>query len=626
MLPVFADARLGCHSHPTNIGKLSVTDSINQNIETNLKLYLAREKSDQAILLTGGWGCGKTHFIDNFIKRQSSEKLKLIKVSLFGLSTLSEIEDRMLGAFHPVMDSKALKLLGGSVKKVAALVKLDVLGDSSPDVSLSASADKLNIFNLLISGRTDFALILDDLERTEIDIQKLLGYINHIVETCKIKTILIANEVELEKNCGDSYRKFKEKAICKTFEVGHDPEAVIDSFLEGDAERIGSFKKIILEMYAASSCRNLRSLKQAIDDFSQMYEVLDAEFRTSEQYGNTLAKTFFALSMEVKCAALDRKTLLSGTVLQPDSSFTKKYFPLEHPVLRESFWAEALFSCDYSNINTLSRALSLFVVPITPELDVLTQLHGFQNLEEESFRALASRLAVEVLAQEDDLPATYLRKVDLLAKFIANDLSEVVFSELAHSLKSYTEKYQSCDTWKTCKLDEFSRYEITHLTKIPELSEAYEQFLNTHARAYTLAQSERSQHLASNKLATFYEAASNGDRGVLIALLLTEHRHTEFFTKVDAERFVQALLDGSNIAISEFSEIALERYVLDRLRHNRGSNELELELGFWLEVRTLIEARINDAAPLKKYNLRTFVDSTIVSFCSMLSPQALPDQ
>jgi hypothetical protein len=49
---------------------------------------------DYAVMLRGPWGAGKTHLIDNFLKsREKAGPTKQLYVSLYGISTLRQIED-----------------------------------------------------------------------------------------------------------------------------------------------------------------------------------------------------------------------------------------------------------------------------------------------------------------------------------------------------------------------------------------------------------------------------------------------------------------------------------------------------------------------------------------------------
>lgn len=43
------------------------------------------------VLLTGEWGCGKTYFIGNELKASLKDKACLIRISLFGITTIDGI-------------------------------------------------------------------------------------------------------------------------------------------------------------------------------------------------------------------------------------------------------------------------------------------------------------------------------------------------------------------------------------------------------------------------------------------------------------------------------------------------------------------------------------------------------
>lgn len=76
---------------------------MNENIVNSLKQYINDINPQYAILLSGAWGCGKTHFVEKWIdqyktsnisksKKQESEiNLRPVKVSLFGLRTNKEL-------------------------------------------------------------------------------------------------------------------------------------------------------------------------------------------------------------------------------------------------------------------------------------------------------------------------------------------------------------------------------------------------------------------------------------------------------------------------------------------------------------------------------------------------------
>ncbi|WEO85030.1 P-loop NTPase fold protein [Pasteurella multocida] len=47
---------------------------MNEHIEEYLDIYLTKENIEYATVLTGEWGCGKTYFIRNYIKKKENKK------------------------------------------------------------------------------------------------------------------------------------------------------------------------------------------------------------------------------------------------------------------------------------------------------------------------------------------------------------------------------------------------------------------------------------------------------------------------------------------------------------------------------------------------------------------------
>ena len=69
----------------------------NDHIIRFLEYYIDKGSSPGfAVLLNGNWGCGKTWFIDNYLNEKygSDKGRQYLKASLFGVSTIAEIEDQ----------------------------------------------------------------------------------------------------------------------------------------------------------------------------------------------------------------------------------------------------------------------------------------------------------------------------------------------------------------------------------------------------------------------------------------------------------------------------------------------------------------------------------------------------
>lgn len=257
----------------------------NNHIIGNLNYYLNTSTPEYAFMITGGWGAGKTHFIENFIKEYNKNAVdnqsgnKIIKISLFGFKTTVSIDEMIFQSLHPLLGHRYTKLAGNILKGALKLgCKIDINGDSKPDIDINASLDKVKLSDIFSTNMDSGEIIiaLDDLERTDIPSKEILGYVNYLVEISKVKVILIANEKILdekdkshEDKTKDVYSKFKEKVIGKTFQIKHNIDTVLDGFLdESECESLKRHRDVIKNIYIRSEDTNLRKLKQSILDFA----------------------------------------------------------------------------------------------------------------------------------------------------------------------------------------------------------------------------------------------------------------------------------------------------------------------------------------------------------------------
>lgn len=169
--------------------------------------YLINDKTKSAIMLIGGWGTGKSYYIQNVLKPflESEQEGRCIIVSLYGLNDLKEIskaiylEERIKKLRAKVNESK---VFGNAETQASAKIigKTIVKGVASVfNVNLSSNEEDLQRLyeSLDLSGKL---IILEDLERTNIPIKDVLGYVNSLVEQDGVKVLLVANEREILKS------------------------------------------------------------------------------------------------------------------------------------------------------------------------------------------------------------------------------------------------------------------------------------------------------------------------------------------------------------------------------------------------------------------------------------------
>ncbi len=275
--------------------------SINSHIKEYLDDYCKLTAPGFAVLLQGEWGSGKTWFIDKYRKKIKDQKC--LYVSLYGMTSFSDIEDTFFQQLHPILSSKGMAITGKILKGLLkGSLKIDLDGDKKDDGTVSIQIPDINLPDYL-RNTDQCILIFDDLERCKIDLSNMLGYINSFVEHQNLKVILIANERELEKD--PSYKSIKEKLIGRTFGVLPDVDGALKDFLTMiNHEDIRNFlrdnTKLIQDLYRKAEYENLRNLKQIILDFEKIFEILPEKAKRKKELLQYFLKVLTAFSIEIK--------------------------------------------------------------------------------------------------------------------------------------------------------------------------------------------------------------------------------------------------------------------------------------------------------------------------------------
>lgn len=252
-----------------------------EEAEEYLDAYL-RAKADQgsAVLITGGWGSGKTEFIRRYFQRpvwRSSSKLAPLTASFFGAKDEAAISDQFLSQLYPALNSTYGKVLGTAAFR---------LGNSL----LSAHLGAPPLENSDVSAVREWAakpkeriVVFDDLERATFGVERALSLINGYVETDGLRVIVIANESEI--SC-KTYSRWKEKVVGKTLHVRAKAESVIESVAHGLPH--GAVKGYlarnpgrVAEVLESSGSVNYRSFKALIGDVQRLVDRVDQRLARS---------------------------------------------------------------------------------------------------------------------------------------------------------------------------------------------------------------------------------------------------------------------------------------------------------------------------------------------------------
>lgn len=254
---------------------------MNENLTLRILEYL-NQKTNYAVIITGKYGIGKTYYLENLlfpeirkiiIEKTKKEKFKTIKISLFGVSTIEEIEKLIFFEAYPILKNKGVQIFSGILKGAAKYVSVD-LEEVLKDSGLTPSE---------INEYENFVICFDDIDRKSphLDLSEVYGFINNLVENKSAKVILIANEDTLRKEVNkdkiDNYSILREKVIGVSFPFIPDNESVINSLIENyksDKEYFDFLKsqtKFIIDLVSIKD-DNLRNVIFFLEHFKKVFK------------------------------------------------------------------------------------------------------------------------------------------------------------------------------------------------------------------------------------------------------------------------------------------------------------------------------------------------------------------
>lgn len=354
--------------------------------------YIRADYTDYAIMINGEWGSGKTYFWNHKVRNKiesmqiNGKQYTTIYMSLYGISNLEDISKKIFIETTQLMDKNLRKYMNSH-------------GQTSIPEYAKTGLDMANFFGVTQNGdKIDYAkffstddkiLCFDDLERANVDVIDILGYINNFVEHDHIKTIIICNEKELSTKIKNSnvemktfiatylldkegaltktdrpmveqikdkieyvfdkaneYERIKEKLIGETFEYAPEFNYIINGLLmryENSPELIRFLREntsLIISTFNKSGTRNLRILKHALNDFKKIFEMVSKNYpNTSNRVLQTMLIFTIAVSFEIKAGKITKdkfvnidsneeykSILVSSRVLSDNRQFYIKEF------------------------------------------------------------------------------------------------------------------------------------------------------------------------------------------------------------------------------------------------------------------------------------------------------------
>ncbi len=325
----------------------------NKHIEEFLDYYLNVEQSpDYAVLITGCWGSGKTYFIRQYLEGRGAagkdvvketdwltgfEKYTVVYVSLFGMKMRDDINKKIERILHPKINSKNLKYLPDAISLVSDLAGIAVETAVTATMTLTTSGSAAsfavpagvaakkafgsffkNILTKIFNRKKDveyfssdfleeikkkrLVVVFDDVERADMPLPELLGYLNEYVEHLHVPCILLADKEKWEEaqKCQEDKSTLhhlsstKEKVIGKEFQIQTDCQNVVNAWLSpeiGYLDIDDNVKKAwwenrdcIYEMFSALDNAKIKYSKVEVDLSLQQNEQNEYDQEQMREY------------------------------------------------------------------------------------------------------------------------------------------------------------------------------------------------------------------------------------------------------------------------------------------------------------------------------------------------------
>jgi len=366
--------------------------------------YARMPQTDYAILIDGPWGCGKTYFWKNIVGPRLKEEgkelshKKVLYASLYGVENTRSIDTQLLlGQYSGSTSKKATHFIsgfGGIFKNLAnRFVGFDV-----------SSLDLRWLINT-----NDTVICFDDLERCKLPMEEILGYINHFVEHCNVKTIVICNETEISSGGRhDTYKRMKEKVIGFSFVYQADHSEVFRTLIDLHKENhqfhqfLNTHMKAITEIFRRSKTNNLRALNKTLNALRVVFDALLEGSIDPDRIAKQILYTLCPTAFDLYALGADPDTLRSINSLHVIATVGSSRLQKENDNSVEKAFVDRYYS-DRNWIYAIGSP-SICEYLITGHLDrraLVQQLKEFA-LPEDNYACKLKKLHQDAFSMNDD--------------------------------------------------------------------------------------------------------------------------------------------------------------------------------------------------------------------------------
>lgn len=574
-----------------------------EQVKQAVELYLKRSYTQCAVLIDGGWGVGKTYLLEQYILPQL-EDVRCFHISLYGLSTISDIENEIFKCAC-LNEDLSNPVFSDEEYFSADMFKGARLGGVSYAVQFL-----VNKYHAFSSEASSFKLVLcfDDIERWAGNLNVCLSYINKIVEQEKLKCILLGNLDALDDSGLKDIARAREKTIRHIYKFENPPDTIINIAMslvdyQSDSSRVFVQAMVednmdqLVELLRKVKEKNIRTLSEALQLYEYIYSKNQEVFNDAKKLAVTYFITLLSTLILLKKHFLHKKEkteLLDGDYrLNNGISLLKKigYFDKSAPehiteeskilldhifyrleeiqlkgvfsIIENGFYIDKDFEDSFSNWKT-SKYYEKYL-----------DKYNYYQLDEAKARKIFDRI-MDTIFEDQSItnPATLL----LLSERVLSDIhKDIVEMDFAATKSRFAEIILTL--YETGEMDVMDlEYLESQVERYPNSEELLKLTLNLNSeyvKAALLAEHESFWHKLSKTPEKFNELLEQSD---IYALLKT----------TDSSRSVMELLE--NLSNSE-------RYLLAERMKERIISFSHLEsIKTYSQTADMISQEIN-----KKY-------------------------
>lgn len=301
-----------------------------------IKNYIESSRLKSAIMINGPWGIGKSYYIENelvpYLKLEC--EYNIIQVSLYGINSIQELNKQIyLEARAKRINQKKEKLVAGKVVAKTIINGITSFFNINTNISeddLQKLYDSIDLTNKI--------LIFEDLERSQIDIVEVLGFVNTLVDNDKVKVLLVANENEIVKGHFQlnnktkendffynekelKYLQIKEKTVSETITFSVDLKKSINNIIaefKNDklSQILNNEMQIkIIKKLKDKNHQNLRTLIFALQKSTEIFKYIDN--KEDDYIFKIILEDILDISIKLKAKDKDKsKQSISSSIIE----------------------------------------------------------------------------------------------------------------------------------------------------------------------------------------------------------------------------------------------------------------------------------------------------------------------